>query len=110
MSDDKLYLHVFQNLVGSLERSRAAMAEDLANLSAQYDALKKEVETIPPLQQKLQVSTKYNCFQRISCNIEKAGSRLACEVTFSLERETNILPNVIRLYDSMSLLSDLMLR
>ena len=46
---------LFQNLVGSLERSRAAMAEDLANLSAQNETLKKEVETIPPLKQKLQV-------------------------------------------------------
>ena len=41
---------MFQNLVGSLERSRAAMAEDLANLSAQIDA-------ISSLKQKLQVST-----------------------------------------------------
>ena len=48
-------MFVFQNLVGSLERSRAAMAEDLANLSAQNETLKKDVETIPPLKQKLQV-------------------------------------------------------
>ena len=46
-----------QNLVGSLERSRAAMAEDLANISAQHETLKKEVESIPHLQQKLHVST-----------------------------------------------------
>ena len=45
-----------QNLVGSLERSRAAMAEDLANISAEYETLKKEVKTIPHLQQKLHVS------------------------------------------------------
>jgi hypothetical protein len=44
---------LFQNLIGSLERSRAAMAEDLANLSAQNETLKTEVETIPSLKQKL---------------------------------------------------------
>ena len=49
---------MFQNLVGSLERSRAAMAEDLANLSAQNETLKNEVNAIPSLKQnfeKLQV-------------------------------------------------------
>ena len=46
---------LFQNLVGSLEHSRAAMAEDLANLSAQSETLKREVKTIPSLKQKLQV-------------------------------------------------------
>ena len=40
---------LFQKLVGSLERSRAAMAEDLANLSAQNETLKNEVDTIPSL-------------------------------------------------------------
>ena len=33
---------MFQNLVGSLERSRAAMAEDLANLSAQNEIYTQE--------------------------------------------------------------------
>ena len=46
---------LFQNLVGSLECSRAAMAEDLANLSAQNETLKNEIDTIPSLKQKLQV-------------------------------------------------------
>ena len=46
---------MFQNLVGSLELSQAAMAEDLANLSAQNETLKNEVDTIPSLKQKLQV-------------------------------------------------------
>ena len=49
----------FQNLVGSLERSWATMAEDLVNLLAQNETLKKKVETIPPLKQKLQVYTLY---------------------------------------------------
>ena len=48
-------IYYFQNLVGSLERSQAAMAEDLANLSAQNETLKNEVDTIPSLKQKLQV-------------------------------------------------------
>ena len=42
---------LFQNLVGSLERSRSTMAEDLANLSAQNETLKNEVDTIPSLKQ-----------------------------------------------------------
>ena len=47
---------LFQNLVGTLERSRAAMAEDLAiNLSARNKTLKNEVNPIPSLKQKLQV-------------------------------------------------------
>ena len=50
---------MFQNLVGSLERSRAAMAEDLANLSAQNETLKNEIDTIPSLNQKLQVHYIY---------------------------------------------------
>ena len=50
---------MFQNLVGSLERSRAAMAEDLANLSARNETLKNEVDTIPSLKQKLQVHYIY---------------------------------------------------
>ena len=53
-------LFMFQNLVGSLERSRSAMAEDLANLSAQNETLKKEVETIPPLKQKLEVRYRFD--------------------------------------------------
>lgn len=43
-----------QNLVSSLERSRGAMAEDLASLSAQNETLTTQVETIPSIQQKLQ--------------------------------------------------------
>ena len=39
-----------------MERSRAAMVEDLASLSTQNEALKTEVETIPELREKLQVS------------------------------------------------------
>ena len=45
-----------KNLVSSLERSRAAMVEDLASLSTQNEALKVEVQTIPELREKLQVS------------------------------------------------------
>lgn len=48
---------VCQNLSSSLERSRAAMAEDLAKLSAQNEALSQQVETIPSLQQQLEVCT-----------------------------------------------------
>ena len=32
------------------------MAEDLANISSEYETLKNEVKTIPQLQQKLHVS------------------------------------------------------
>ena len=45
-----------KNLVSSLERSRAAMVEDLASLSTQNEALNAEVQTIPELREKLQVS------------------------------------------------------
>ena len=47
-------LHL-QSLVGTLERSRSVMAEDLSTLSAENEALKNEVEEIPTLKDKLLV-------------------------------------------------------
>lgn len=46
-----------QNMVASLERSRSAMAEELALLSANNEKLQKEVEMIPELKQQLLVSS-----------------------------------------------------
>ena len=48
-----------QNLVGTLERSRSVMAEDLSTLSAENEALKTEVEEIPHLKDKLLVLKVY---------------------------------------------------
>ncbi len=45
-----------QTLVGTLERSRSALAEDLSSLSAENDTLKTQVELIVPLRDNLQVS------------------------------------------------------
>ena len=45
-----------QSLVSSLERSRAAMANDLAAVSGQNSELTEKVETIPQLTTKLQVT------------------------------------------------------
>ena len=48
---------MMQTLVSSLERSRAAMANDLAAVSTQNVELSEKVDTIPQLQTKLQVFT-----------------------------------------------------
>ena len=50
-----------QGLVSSLERSRAAMANDLAAVSAQNVELTEKVDTIPSFQQKLQVRNWKQC-------------------------------------------------
>jgi len=44
-----------QNLVRSLERSRAAVAEDLTSVSAKYEKICGEVQQIPLLKLKLEV-------------------------------------------------------
>ena len=49
-----MYVYV-QNLVSSLERSRAAMANDLAAVSVQNVELTEKVDIIPQLNTKLQV-------------------------------------------------------
>ena len=49
-----MYMYV-QNLVSSLERSRAAMANDLAAVSVQNVELTEKVDIIPQLNTKLQV-------------------------------------------------------
>ena len=51
---------MMQTLVSSLERSRAAMANDLAAVSTQNVELSEKVDTIPQLQTKLQVYTLTN--------------------------------------------------
>lgn len=45
-----------QEMVSSLERSRAAITEELTKMSASNEALKREVETIPEIKQQLLVN------------------------------------------------------
>ena len=56
-------LYVVQTLVSSLERSRAAMANDLAAVSTQNVELTEKVNTIPHLTNKLQVYTLHGHFE-----------------------------------------------
>ena len=44
-----------QDMVSSLERSRTAITEELTQLAASNEALKREVETIPGIRQQLLV-------------------------------------------------------
>ncbi len=46
-----------RSLVDSLERSRAAMAKDLATVSAEKESLSQEVQFISPLRERVQVCT-----------------------------------------------------
>ena len=48
----------FQNLVRSLERSRAAVAEDLTSVSGKYEKVCDEVQQIPQLKLRLEVGKR----------------------------------------------------
>ena len=50
-----------QGMVNSLERSRAAITEELTQVSASNEALKREVQIIPELKQQLQVCKDSVC-------------------------------------------------